>query len=468
MTSFDAELADARRRLLEGASNVLIRPAPAGRATALVDANIGHTTVFWEQDAAGGSEASTIVGLDTAALLRASGPGRLADMVARQSTIFSSLRMDASAGSAAARLVRFFGGSAFSTGRDGSGCWEDFGDSTFVLPRVLYVERGGAAEFVIVDLPGAPGGTPRTLEVLESALAVASQASVSSADRDGVDVGSVVSSRDSAGPLEFERLVESAQAEIAAGVVQKVALARRVTLTLERAPRIGALLERLRLTAPGATRFAFRIGERTFVGGTPECLVKRSGSLVETEALAGTAAKSSEAARELFASGKDQEEHRYVVDAIRQALAPVCSRLDVASAPHIKELPRLLHLCTPISGELDAPLNVLELVARLHPTPAVCGAPTEEAFRFIVRHEAAPRGWYAAPFGWVDQTGDGHFVVGLRSALLHGKNVHLYAGAGIVRASEPRLEYEETELKLESIRSALGLQNWAQRSTLPA
>jgi len=447
----NAALADLRTRLLSGSLNVIRCPAPAGRALTLVDANIGPTAVFWEQADAAGDEPRAIVGLSAAALLRASGPARFQEMMERQATLFQSLRMEPGC----REVVRFFGGSAFACGRDGSGCWEDFGDSTFVLPRVLYVERRSGAEFVLIDLPGAVGGTDGTLAVLEAAQRALEDDADELSDGGPVEIEAM---RESAGAREFEELVLRAQDEMRAGRVDKVALARRVTLTLRAAPHLGTLLGRLRRTAPSSTRFAFRIGERTFVGATPECLVKRKGLLVETEALAGTVSRTDPtAAAELLASGKNQDEHRYVVLALERCLRPLCRRLEVPSAPIIKELPHLLHLCTPIVAELERPTHVLALVDLLHPTPAVCGAPTPEAFRFIVEQEAAPRGWYAAPFGWADASGDGHFVVGLRSALIHGKNVHLYAGAGIVRASEPQLEFDETELKLQGIRSALGL-----------
>jgi len=458
MGARDSNVALVREQLKAGTARVLRRPAAPGRALALVDAELGQAGVFWEEDESAAGGRLTMVGVDAAALLRASGPERLPSMIELSATLFGAF------GPELGPWIRCFGGSAFGTGRDGSGCWEDFGDSTFLLPRVIYVDRPEGAELLALDLPGAVGGSERTTLLLEAAQRVIESSSHATSLRP-----EVLTAKDSAGQLEFEQLVERAKGEISAGRVDKIALARRVTLTLSVAPRVAGLLDRLQQTAAGATRFAFRIGERTFVGATPESLIRRAGLAVETEALAGTVAKSTPRADvELLTSEKDREEHAYVVRALEGALRPLCSRLEVAEGPVLKELPRLLHLCTPIRGELARPLHVLDLVGRLHPTPAVCGTPTHEAYRFIAEHEAAPRGWYAAPFGWMDARGDGHFVVGLRSALLHGKNVHLYAGAGIVRASDPRREYDETELKLESIRSALGLGERALRSASPA
>jgi salicylate biosynthesis isochorismate synthase len=110
-----------------------------------------------------------------------------------------------------------------------------------------------------------------------------------------------------------------------------------------------------------------------------------------------------------------------------------------------------------MTGVLEGPTHVLSLVRRLHPTPAVGGVPQEAALDFIGRHEGVERGWYAAPFGWCTQQGDGHFVVALRSALLSGNKVHVYAGAGIVARSDASAEYAETELKMGSVLRSLGL-----------
>jgi menaquinone-specific isochorismate synthase len=116
----------------------------------------------------------------------------------------------------------------------------------------------------------------------------------------------------------------------------------------------------------------------------------------------------------------------------------------------------ILHLATPITGTLPNPGHVLDLLRTLHPTPAVAGTPTIEARRWIARSEPTARGWYAAPIGWIDAAGDGLFNVALRSCLLHGQQADLYAGAGIVGASDPEHEYSEMLLKTKTLLSALG------------
>jgi isochorismate synthase EntC len=158
----------------------------------------------------------------------------------------------------------------------------------------------------------------------------------------------------------------------------------------------------------------------------------------------------------LLESGKDSREHEFVVSEILRLLGPLTSEL----TPGKREVHRLrtvLHLRTPIRGRLREASHVLELVGKLHPTPAVGGVPTAAAIEFITRHEPDERGWYAGPVGWFDAAGDGRFVVALRSGVVTGQHAELYAGAGIVRDSNAPSEFDETRWKLAALLGALGV-----------
>ncbi len=148
-----------------------------------------------------------------------------------------------------------------------------------------------------------------------------------------------------------------------------------------------------------------------------------------------------------------------MVRAIVEALAPLCESLDHPDEPRIQRLRHVVHLQTPFVGRLREPTHVLELVRRLHPTPAVGGWPAAPALRWIAREEPGSRGWYAGPVGWFDARGDGEFGVALRSGLLRRGEAHLYAGAGIVRGSDAEAEFDETEVKLRTMLDALGIRS---------
>src|SRR6185436_14347319 len=148
------------------------------------------------------------------------------------------------------------------------------------------------------------------------------------------------------------------------------------------------------------TRFAIRCASTTFLGATPERLVRLTGNVVDTEALAGSGDAGT--ATELLESQKERVEHDLVVQEIVKRLAPSCDGLEYPKTPEVRALKHLVHLHTPIHGRLRTREHVLDLVSRLHPTPAVGGLPGLRAQQFIADHEPVPRGWYASPIGWFD------------------------------------------------------------------
>lgn len=160
-------------------------------------------------------------------------------------------------------------------------------------------------------------------------------------------------------------------------------------------------------------------------------------------------------ADELLGSAKDRTEHAIVASAIREMLAGVCSEIDVAAAPTLMTLPNVRHLATPISGRVFPGRTILDLVEQLHPTPGVGGYPRDAALALIRSEERLDRGWYAGPVGWMDARGDGEFAVGIRSALLSGLEATLFTGCGIVAASDPDREYDESRWKLRPVLHAL-------------
>ncbi len=430
-------------------------PAPTGACLHLLSVTEGEHTVAWKP----GSEGEPrVVGLGSALRVQTAGPERFAAARDAIENCFRDIAPPAVALEAnrTPPALRFFGGAAFVPGRDGSGCWESFGDATFVLPKWTYVDHGTHAWLgVVVE---AAGPFAEVAERADELLTVARRASGPRPGAAPAVPTAQLECRESTSEEEWGEHIASIQSGIRSGAYEKVVAARRSTLRLSPAPEPAVVLERLDELAPACTRFALRIGTRTFVGASPERLVRRAGRIVETEAIAGSIPRSApDAGATLLASRKDLSEHQYVVRAIRSALEPLAETLEVAPSPEIRELRHVLHLRTPIRATLKDDVHVLELTDRLHPTPAVGGVPTNQALDWIVAQESAERGWYASPVGWVDERGDGEMVVALRSALINGDRVHLYAGAGIVDESDAGAEYAETEIKLAGMRGALGL-----------
>ncbi len=260
----------------------------------------------------------------------------------------------------------------------------------------------------------------------------------------------------------YQRAVTQALQEIAGGGYLKTVLARaqRLTTTEEFHPL--GVLNHLRQRFPGCYAFSIANGRgQSFIGASPERLVRVASGRMHTEALAGSAPRGESAsedaalARGLLQSEKDLREHRLVVGSITRRLADLGLKLEHADQPRLLGLANVQHLHLPISATLPAGVHVLDLVARLHPTPAVGGTPREPAVAAIARLEPFARGLYAGPQGWVDHRGGGEFFVGIRSALIDGHTATVYAGAGIVAGSAPEKEFAETELKFKALVEAL-------------
>jgi menaquinone-specific isochorismate synthase len=260
----------------------------------------------------------------------------------------------------------------------------------------------------------------------------------------------------------YERAVAQALQEITRGDYRKIVLARaqRLTTTEEFHPL--GVLNHLRQHYPGCYAFSIANGKgQSFIGASPERLVRVAAGRMHTEALAGSAPRGESAsedaafARALLQSEKDLREHRLVLESIERRLADLGLKLEHAEQARLLGLANVQHLHLPISATLPASVHILDLVARLHPTPAVGGTPREPAVAAIARLEPFARGLYAGPQGWVDHRGGGEFFVGIRSALVDGHTALAYAGAGIVTGSVPEKEFAETELKFKALIEAL-------------
>lgn len=264
------------------------------------------------------------------------------------------------------------------------------------------------------------------------------------------------------GAGSYERAVTQALGEIARGDYEKIVLARAQQLTTAEAFHPMGVLNHLRQRYAGCCAFSVANGKgQSFIGATPERLVRVAEGRMQTAALAGTAQRGQSASedavisRALLGSEKDMREHRMVIGSIGRRLADLGLKLEYAPVPRVLALANVQHLHTPITAQLPVGTHILDLVERLHPTPAVGGTPRGRAVDAIARLEAFDRGLYTGPLGWVDHRGGGEFFVGIRSALIDGCTATAYAGAGIVAGSDPQKEFAETELKFNALIEAL-------------
>ena len=414
-------------------------------------ATLGAGTL-WAQPGAG----IAFSGAGRAFVIRADGPGRFGQVSAAMRDLQQRLiRGDEDA------PFPCIGGFAFAERAQRESSWRDFSDAMLIVPEVLLQIQGGDA-LLRITVQVAPGSSSdsaerRLRDLLRRAHHWATTP-LTVLPRQTHVWRQSVPSRDA-----WESSVATSVAMIRQGTLDKVVLAREERLLADRPFSPVSTLARSRRVDASATLFAIQSGSSWFIGATPERLVRLENGLVEVTCLAGSIRvgnsedEQRQLAAQLLASEKDREEHEIVVRSTMNALTEVCDRVTrLPGTPRVVTARSVQHLETPLTALMVDAGNVLDLVERLHPTPAVGGFPRGRALSLIQELEEIDRGWYAGPFGWVNLDGSGEFAVAIRSALLSGTRASLFAGCGIVAESVPADEYEETCLKLRPMLAALG------------
>ena len=260
----------------------------------------------------------------------------------------------------------------------------------------------------------------------------------------------------------YEGAVGRALESISRGEFEKIVLARAKDVRASARLHPLRMLNGLRQRFPDCTAFSVANGRgQSFIGASPERLLRVEEGVVLTEALAGSAGRGATASEDaalgnsLLHSEKDLREQRIVLESIVQGLSPLGLELKFDERPVLRRLSNVQHLHTAIEASLPEGVTLLGMVGRLHPTPAVGGSPTPVVIPRIAPLEGFARGLYGGTLGWIDSKGAGEFIVGLRSALVDGVTARMYAGAGIVAGSSPAMEFAETELKFRAMQGAL-------------
>jgi isochorismate synthase len=414
---------------------------------------VTHNRLFWSVPASG----LAVAGLGAAWHVAAAGPGRFAQAADAWRDLIENACIDADL------ALPFSGpmaaaGFSFDPLRPDSGLWEGYSDGLLLLPRVVLAQAGDVATLTVNGLVG-----PSTSSIkLHLSAARRLQALLGRAWR-APHVGEAVELADALPPGAWRAIVADAVAELRAGHMEKVVLAREVRARSAVPFDPASALAALRRDYPDTFVFAVARGGRTFLGASPERLVSLKGDTVAASALAGTAARGATPAEDaalgaaLLASAKDRHEHEVVVRTITAALRELCAEVSAPDTPELLRFRNVQHLFTPVTGRVQGDRGVLDLVARLHPTPALGGQPRTQALAWIREREQLDRGWYGAPVGWVDSRGQGEFAVAIRSALVGSHEASLFAGCGIVADSDPAREEHETQIKLRAMLGALGV-----------
>lgn len=353
--------------------------------------------------------------------------------------------------------VRYFGGFRFDLNAGVGSEWESFGTFTFTLPRFEYVVRDDRA--VLACNLILPRDADRLIEIRESIDALSFPNGLAEDE-----FPLPISREDKPDRAGWDRNVESVLNSFGHDGLQKVVLARRADFRFAERVKPFVLLRKLYEATENCFYYGFQYREgEAFLGATPERLFRRSGRRIWTEAVAGTRPRGTGSEqdelmlRELMTSDKDQREHAYVRAGISESLSPLCDSFYIDPVASKMKLARGWHLVSRSRGVLKNDVHGSDVMAALHPTPAVGGHPTPDALKAIRDLEPFDRGWYAGPVGWIGSRG-AEFAVALRCGLVRRDALSLYSGCGIVEGSKPDAEWKEIEHKISDFIRVFGLE----------
>nr|WP_211171211.1 isochorismate synthase [Bacillus sp. DNRA2] len=350
-----------------------------------------------------------------------------------------------------------FGGFSFDPLKIKTALWSNYSNSLFHIPKYMLSIIDGQA-YLTTNILCTQDDDPSMVEQIwqeRERLLLKDNRSFSFDESQLVRTEEVQ-------PEAWKKTVDAIVNELKEGPLKKVVLARELRLHFNEPVQVEKVLENLFREQSESFIFAFESEGDCFVGASPERLLKKNGNDVFTTCLAGsikrgkTLEEDNVLGTDILNDHKNLIEHQYVVEMIKEAMSEVCTEVILPDQPQLMKMRDIQHLYTPVIAKTDAGTSLLQIVERLHPTPALGGLPKKEAVEKIREVELLDRGFYAGPIGWLDYRGNGEFAVAIRSGLIQGNEASLFAGCGVVADSDSESEYLETNIKLRPMLTALG------------
>ncbi len=252
---------------------------------------------------------------------------------------------------------------------------------------------------------------------------------------------------------EYAQSFQALHHMLSCGRLEKVVLARQLHCTGVSAADVEQLFFRACLCRPNSYVALWHTPQTgTWLVATPEPLLEYTHHRWHTVALAGTLPYIE--GETAVWNDKNREEQAIVARFIHHELSAVTSEIACSEAYTLPS-GNIQHLCTDFSFQLPSSHHVLRILQHLHPTPAVCGFPREEAMQAILKYEVASRQYYAGFSGPLLLQGETHLYVSLRCMSLTPTSATLYAGGGIMPDSQEREEWDETVRKMQTMKQLL-------------
>ncbi len=342
---------------------------------------------------------------------------------------------------------------AFDADDPMQGCWSHFPNSILTVPRIIIEEKNNIQR-ILINLHVEQ--TDAELDELLTKISITLSRFTGNAEKKlcsntSINKNSPLQSS-SLSKKHWLRLTQNAILSIISGDFDKLVSTRQLSVLAAQAPDIQQLLAKLINYYPSCTIFSYQSDHQTFLTASPERLLSLNNRHISSDAIGGTIDPCSKL-NSRFNNDKEKllNEHAIIAEDIYNRLDPYCNELQMPLNPIYKKLHNMYHLETPISGQLRAQENIFDVIAALHPTPAIAGHPAQKAQRWLIQNECYNRGWYTGAFGWISGTDRGELSVFLRCALINKNVLQLFAGAGLVAESDAEQEWQETELKMNTI-----------------
>jgi anthranilate synthase component 1 len=261
---------------------------------------------------------------------------------------------------------------------------------------------------------------------------------------------------------DFEEAVVRAQEHIRAGDIFQLVLSQRFVV-----PSAGIdpfdVYRAMRAINPSPYMFFLRFAECRIAGASPETLVRLEAGTAEVRPIAGTRRRGgtdeadARAAGELLADPKERAEHVMLVDLGRNDLGRVCTpgSVKLTETMVVERYSHVMHMTSNVRGTLAPPRDALDLLAATFPAGTLTGAPKVRAMQLIEALEPGPRGLYGGAVGYLGWGGNLDVAIAIRTVVEQDGEFRVQAGAGIVDASEPAAEYEETVNKARAALAAI-------------
>ncbi len=344
--------------------------------------------------------------------------------------------------------------------------WADFNDIDFIVPKIILFQHSGTCFIVANFFSESFSHHENFNEFLEreTELIYNLETRLQDSNSDRTILKNLINADDF---KNWESKIYSVIEEIKREKIDKVVIARRVENEIISSVNWQKTFNDLNIKFPTCTNFLYKSSKSIFFGSTPEILIKYSGNTFFTEALAGSIMRGinpeqdKQLEDELLKSDKNKVEHEAVIDYIKKSVFNYVDQVEIVKNPIVKKLPNIQHLQTSVTGTLKSKDLIFKIISSLFPTPAVCGIPKEQSLKMIEKTEDFDRGLFSGVIGWFNADNYGEFFVTIRSALVKDNKLYAYAGCGIVEGSDPKEEYEETQLKLKPI---LSLFNYADKN----